>query len=386
MWKHFYTYKLKIGLMTKNIGLIIIALLVFFSFLTFATKPMEISQHCYPVVEQEYYKTKVYNSEIFKLFKEWKLQNTDVPCQFYKEDARVFTRFVLPENYSSLKLKYEISIEWNFKNGELINTEQLMAVLDDYKKYVAEFETNKKVKLFLNITGIKSVQNHLAYPNIFLLRTLDGRNSLDYNFVTNSVDSFTFVNPQLLANLEIFLPQITQVPQIQEFKKIKSINFASFGNQGIQIAQDAQCPTCNNYLTYDLNEKIKINAISTYALDTSFAPLLIPDLLNVYELIRQKLLVGEFSNCVISVGDKHAYTIGTRGMITVAINCNAGTIWKDAFIRQNFDGTYSVLGVDIFSIKQKTSKNTKSIIIVSIIVILIILIAIILIKRYIKNR
>lgn len=368
--------------MTKNIGLIIIALLIFFSFPIFATKTMEISQQCYPVVEPEYYKTKVYDSETFNLFKEWELQNIEVPCQFYKEDVSVLTRFVLPENYSLLKLKYEISIWWDFKNNELVNIEQLRDIVVNYKKYVANFEINNEVKLFLDATGTKVIQNLPAHKNIFLLRSADGRNALEYNFDTNFVDSFTFVNPQLLANLEIFLPQITQLPQIQEFKKIKGINFAKFGNRGIQVAQDAQCPTCHNYLTYNLNEKIKTNAISDYSLDTSLAPLLIPELINVYELIRQKLLVGELSNCVISTGDKHAYTIGTRDMITVAITCNAGTIWEDVFIRQNFDGTYSVLGVDIFSIKQKTQKNTNANMVILLMVLLGVFVAIVLFRKY----
>lgn len=331
--------------MRENIRVIclfifMLTMIVISSFPVLATKPT--LPPCHEVENQEYYKNLVYNSDIFMYFKEWLLESISVPCQYEGGSVNVVLKYITPPYYSPNNLRYFTTVTFSFQEGQLVNMDELQKVFRNYQLHIETFELNKMIKFFIQATGINTVEH--SRNNIFLLVSSEGDN-LEYDFIDNSIKYFRFVNLQLIDNLALFMPSVNNIPQFEEFKRYKRIKLCGFnsGPNNIMISENSRCPTCGSYFYFDFNRRI----ITSFFLDNNYEWKTFPEVSKVHNIIKEKLLVGELSDCTIADGNMHNYTIlhnrvllEERCFLTVAIKCNNGKEWKDLEVTLNPDGTY----------------------------------------------
>lgn len=241
-------------------------------------------------------------------------------------------------------LNQNFDLEW-VKSGKI---EKI-----DGGKAIKVFTENNSVllRIIYGQTYMRLTIDNYSYEFPVMVKEEDGMMNiynkgidyLNYNFIKGSIDSFQFENPKLIRNLDLFLPNITKIPQIEEFKRNKRIKYMAYGNERLVLRSDA------GSLTYDTHR----NITSSYILYNDFKWETFPEIAKAHSIIKEKLLVGELSNCSIGTGYAYGYTQmeyynlnpSYPLSIKVALKCDEGTKRKEAFIKLNSNGTYERLEI-----------------------------------------
>jgi hypothetical protein len=312
---------------------------------------------CSDIKDPDYYKNLIINSDYPKSFQGWQLQAIGPPlCIVDKGYAGVIIKYNISPSYSKNNLSYNTEVTIHFPDNQLNKSNELDELLEDFKLKVEDFENNEKVNFFIQVTKAKEVEYDPEHDSFRINTVLDGLSDiLQYDFSKKFISYFSFHNPKLNDKLEFFAPQAADISlEIQEFKKNNGIEAAEY------VVSD-HVPSRNTITIWSTNKfwlrgsllryHFKRKMIENYYLDNNFEWKTIPEVSKAHEIIKEKLLVGELSNCTIGTGDEHATTIGTytpelhSWFLIVALKCNDREKRKDASIRLYPNGTYAQLEI-----------------------------------------
>jgi len=287
-------------------------------------------------------------ADVLEYFHSWQVQSVRV-CKSGDTDVEAILQYVPPATYSSAGLKYHATVRLALQNNAISNSEQLQQLYGNYRTHIAAFENDPNIKRFIQITGFTDVDN--SEVGKFQINPT-GRDRLTFSIAANTVTAFIFVDPRLIKNLAAFVPIVQRIPQVAEFDQHYPIGYARFDGTRFYLYKESECPDCGDYIIFDLSQATP--RVGSYRLSNKYGWETLPEIAQAHRIAEKNLLQGELSNCVIGRGDMHAYTAVNdyRGInppdrqITVALNCDDGSHWKDVALVLHPDGTYDHLRVE----------------------------------------
>ena len=234
-------------------------LIILFSTIVVAT---ELTIPCEPLEhDSEFYENIILNSDVANSPQGWSIVKILVSDCRIRKTVSVLVDYVSSQGFSDAGLSYKTQITYRIEEGILVNEDSIKDMFNRLPAQIKEFETDLRIKLFLDVTSANEVilrgdSLNLGNPNqIFKTKAAGYQEDLiEYSLGEGNFQRLVLITPKLIEKKDLFLPDMFNTPQVREFEEKLGIEKIEMSSNAITLFEARDCFICRSELTFKDSE------------------------------------------------------------------------------------------------------------------------------------